>query len=119
VKYAQDRQTFGQSISNHQGLRWMLADIATELEAARLLTEQASVLIDQGSNDAMLAAAHAKKHAARLAEKSIPQCIQILGANGLREEYGLGRHMVCAKVAHYVDGSTEIQNDRIAASLLG
>jgi alkylation response protein AidB-like acyl-CoA dehydrogenase len=118
VSYARERKAFGQSISNHQGLRWVLADIATELQAARLLTEQASLLIDQGSSEAMLAAAHAKKYAARLAEKSIPQCIQILGANGLREEYGLGRHLACAKVAHYVDGSTEIQNDRIAASLL-
>ncbi len=118
INYARDRKTFGKNLTAHQGLRWNLADIATELEAARLLTYAAAEKIDQGDDSAMLAASHAKKYAARMAEHVIPQCIQILGANGLREEYGLGRRLACAKIAHYVDGSTEIQNDRIAATIL-
>ncbi len=117
--YGQARTSFGRPLLANQGLRWVLADVATELEAARLLTYRAAQLVDEGDDGAILAAAHAKKFAARMAQRLIPECIQLMGANGLREEYGLGRHLACAKIAHYVDGSTEIQNERIAAVLFG
>lgn len=115
--YAGQRTAFGQPLLANQGLRWTLADIATDLEAARLLTYKAARLVQDESPDAVLAAAHAKKFAARIAQTHLPHCIQAMGANGLLERHGLGQHLACAKIAHYVDGTTEIQNERIAALL--
>jgi alkylation response protein AidB-like acyl-CoA dehydrogenase len=118
VDYGRARTAFGKPLTANQGLRWLLADIATDLEAARLLTYRAAELVEAGAPEAVLAAAHAKKFAARMAQARLPDCIQAMGANGLRTDNGLGRQLACAKIAHYVDGSTEIQNDRIAAILL-
>lgn len=120
LEYARQRHTFGTPLIDRQGLRWQLADLETDLEAARHLTYHAARAIDAGNDKAaMLAAAHAKKFATRLAERALPQCIQMMGANGLLAEHGLGHHLACARVAGYVDGSTEIQNERIAALCLG
>ncbi|MBT6272823.1 MAG: hypothetical protein HOI95_01675 [Chromatiales bacterium] len=116
--YLKNRTAFGGPLSDRQGLRWQLADIATELEAARLLTYKAAELVESGSSEAVLSAAHAKKFSARVTERGLLDCIQMLGANGMRSEYGLGAHLACAKIAGYVDGSTEIQNERIAALLI-
>jgi len=94
----------------------LLADVATDYEAARALTERATVAIEAGK-DAILPAAHAKKFATRIAVTRLADCIQAMGANGLRDDIPLGRHLACAKIAHFVDGTTEIQNERIAAAL--
>ncbi len=113
---ARARSTFGRALIERQGLRWMLADAATDLEAARLLTYRATRLLETGE-DAVLAAAHAKKFATRMAEQRLPQCMQVFGADGLMQAYPLGRHLAAARAAHYADGTTEIQNERIAAYL--
>jgi alkylation response protein AidB-like acyl-CoA dehydrogenase len=113
---ARSRSTFGEPLIKRQGLRWMLADAATDLEAARLLSYRATRLLEEGA-DAVLAAAHAKKFATRMAERRLPQCMQVLGAEGLLEARPIGRHIAAARVAHYTDGTTEIQNERIAAYL--
>lgn len=117
VAHAQQRHTFGSPLAERQGLRWMLADAATDLEASRLLTERAASLIESGG-DAIEAAAHAKKFGVRIAEHRLRDCMQILGASGLRDSCPIGRHLVGARIANYVDGTTEMQNERIAASLL-
>jgi alkylation response protein AidB-like acyl-CoA dehydrogenase len=113
---ARSRSTFGRPLLERQGLRWMLADVATDFEAARLLSYRATRLVETGEN-AVLAAAHAKKFATRMAERCLPQCMQVFGAEGLLETHPIGRHVAAARVAHYVDGTTEIQNERIAACL--
>jgi alkylation response protein AidB-like acyl-CoA dehydrogenase len=113
---ARARSTFGRPLIERQGLRWMLADVATDFEAARLLTYRATRLLEAGQ-DAVLAAAHAKKFATRMAERRLPQCMQVFGAEGLMEAHPIGRHLAAARVAHYADGTTEIQNERIAAYL--
>ena len=113
---AGERRTFGEPLIRRQGLRWMLADIATDLDAARLLTYRATRLLEAGA-DTVLAAAHAKKFAARVAERRLPQCMQVFGAEGLLETHAIGRHIAAARIAHYTDGTTEIQNERIAACL--
>ncbi|MEM7254051.1 MAG: acyl-CoA dehydrogenase family protein [Pseudomonadota bacterium] len=118
IAYGKSRHAFGRPLLSNQGLRWALSDVATDLEAARLLTYRAAELVDDGAPDAILAASHAKKYAAQMAERSLPVCIQGLGANGLRAANRLGHQLAGAKIAHYVDGSTEIQNERIAALLL-
>ncbi|MGZ3342840.1 MAG: acyl-CoA dehydrogenase family protein, partial [Reyranella sp.] len=116
VRYTQQRKTFGQPVLDHQGVRWKLVDAATDLEAARLLTYRASRLIDEGG-DAVLPAAHAKKFATEMALRRIADCIQAMGANGLRAEYPLARHLAGAKIAAYTDGSIEMMNERIGAGL--
>jgi alkylation response protein AidB-like acyl-CoA dehydrogenase len=114
--YTNTRQAFGKSVIEHQGLRWKLVDALTDLEAARLLTYRAARLIDQRA-DAVLPAAHAKKFATEMALGRIADCIQAMGANGLRAEYPLARHLACAKIACYTDGSIEMMNERIGQSL--
>lgn len=118
VQYAGDRETFGRPIIEHQGLSWQLAKVANQLEAARALTEKAITVIENGdTNSAILPAAHAKKFATELAEPALAACAQAMGANGLREERLIGHRLTAARVANYVDGSTEIMTDRIAKSL--
>lgn len=116
VRYTQQRRTFGQPVIEHQGVRWKLVDAATDLEAARLLCYRAACLIDEGA-DAVLPAAHAKKFATGMAVQRIADCIQAMGANGLRAEYPLARHLAGAKIAAYTDGSIEMMNERIGAGL--
>jgi alkylation response protein AidB-like acyl-CoA dehydrogenase len=116
VCYTQQRKTFGEPVLAHQGVRWKLVDAATDLEAARLLTYRAARLIDEGA-DAVLPAAHAKKFATEMALRRIADCIEAMGANGLRAEYPLARHLACAKIAAYTDGSIEMMNERIGAAL--
>jgi len=110
--YARQRTSFGQPLIEHQGLRWKLADIAADLEAARLLTYRAATLVDSGG-DAVSAAAIAKKVAAEMTMRCLPECMQILGANGLRSEYPIARHLLAAKIAAFADGTNEIQKERI------
>ena len=117
LRYATNRQIFGSSVYEHQGVRWKLVDAATELEAMRLLTYRSARLIDTGG-DAIMAAAYAKKFATERCLPQIANCIQAMGANGLRAEYPLARHLACARIAAYTDGSIEIMNERIGESLV-
>lgn len=117
VKYCKDRRAFDKPLIGHQGLRWQLVDVASDLEALRAVTEKAGKLIrDKG--DAVLAAAVAKKIAGETTVKNIAICMQAMGANGLKQENKLGRHLSCAKIAAYTDGSTEMMNERIGAYLV-
>ena len=115
LSHAAARRSFGRANLEHQGLQWQLADVATDLEAARLLTAHAAALLDGGGGGSeggnhTLAAAHAKKFATRAALARIGDCMQAMGAPGLRTEHPLARHLACAKIAQYLDGTTEIQN---------
>lgn len=113
------RRAFGQAIGDFQGVQWMLADAATDLEATRLLTRAAAVAFDAGE-DAVIACAHAKKFAARAAGKAISDCMQVMGARGIRLDDGhpLARHLAAARLTHWLDGATEIQNVVIARELM-
>jgi alkylation response protein AidB-like acyl-CoA dehydrogenase len=117
LDHGRTRQAFGKALIEHQGLRWALVEVATDLEAARLLTYRAAEVIARGE-DAMLPAAYAKKFAARMAQQRLGDCLQAMGAEGLREDYPIGRHIACARIAGFVDGSTEMQNERIGAALV-
>lgn len=118
VAYGKQRQAFGAPLSAKQGWRWMAGDIATDAEAARLLVAKAADLIAR-EQDAALASAHAKKFATRMAVVRISDACQLMGAAGLREEHPFLRHLASARVASYTDGSTEMQNERIAAIVIG
>ncbi len=117
LEYAVGRRTFGRSIAQFQGLQWTLAEVATDLEAARLLTYRAAAVLDRGVR-VSVEAAHAKKFATRVALTGLSSCMQVMGASGYRAGYPLGRHLGCAKMAQYLDGTTEIQNVVISRSLL-
>ena len=116
VAYTSNRSAFGVKVSEFQGIQWQLADVATDLHAARLMAYDAASIIDQ-KQAATVAAAHAKKFATGAALRGISACMQALGANGLKQEYPLARHLAAAKIAQYLDGTTEIQNVVISRSL--
>jgi alkylation response protein AidB-like acyl-CoA dehydrogenase len=116
VRHAGARQAFGKAVLGHQGLRWQLVDVAAALETSRLLVDRAAGLVEAGE-DAQLAAAFAKKHAAEMAGPAVAACMQAMGAAGLRREYPLGRHLAASRIAAYVDGTTEMMNERIGAVL--
>ena len=110
LEHGAGRRTFGKSVLEHQAVQTLLADAATDLEAARLLTAHAATVLDDGTGRYTLAAAHAKKFATRVALSRIADCMQAMGANGFRTTYPLARHLSAAKMAQYLDGTTEIQN---------
>ena len=115
-EYGTVRHTFGRSLHDHQGWRWSLADAAIELDAARALVERAAANVDAG-RDAQGAAARAKVFATRMATRHIAALAHAMGAEGLREQQPLLRHLGAAQVATLVDGSTEMLLERVANEL--
>jgi alkylation response protein AidB-like acyl-CoA dehydrogenase len=111
--YAAQRQAFGKALLDFQGLSWSLVDVATELEAMRLLAYRGARLIEQGT-DAQEAAAMAKKFGNDRTLKGIEACMQAMGANGLRADHPLARHLAAAKLLAYTDGTIEMMNERLA-----
>ncbi len=115
LSYARDRKMFGNSELDFQGIQWMLADVATDLEASRLLYRRAAELL--GNSEGTVAAAHAKRFAPDAAVRATGTCMQILGAYGLLAPYTLERMYRIAPVMKVVDGTTEIQRVVIARAL--
>ncbi len=113
--YARDRQMFGKSELDFQGIQWMLTDIATDLEASRLLYKHASELL--GTPEGTIAAAHAKRFAPDAAVKTAATCMQVLGGSGLLAPSSIERMYRIAPVMKIVDGTTEIQRVVIARAL--
>ena len=116
IRFTRERPAFGQMIGDFQGVQWLLADVATDLEAARALTASVAAKIAQGGA-VNSATAHAKKFATRVAFTRIADCMQVMGAAGLSRTRPLARHLAAAKIAQYLDGATEIQNVVIARAL--
>lgn len=114
--YGTERQTFGQPLAGHQGWRWPLAEVKVELDAARLMVARAAERLDAGQ-DTQVEAATAKLFATRAAERHLPRLLHAMGAEGLRERYPFGRHIIGARVAQFVDGSNEMLLERVAAHL--
>lgn len=117
LDYAGKRHVFGKPVAAYQGIQFQLADVATDLAAARLLTHEAASCLDAG-DAAVIPAAHAKKFASRMALPAISACMQALGAEGYRASRPFARQLAAAKMTHYIDGTTEIQNVVIARDLL-
>ena len=116
VKYTQTRTVFGQAVAEHQYPQHLLADVSTDLAAARALTEKAVSALENGEG-ATVAAAHAKKFATKIALQRIADCMQMMGAAGALGDYPLSRHLACAKLAQYIDGTSEIQNVVLSRAL--
>ena len=115
--YGRVRGTFGKPLTCRQGWRWNIAMAETDLAAARLLVERATDLIVEGGESRLLSA-QAKIFATMMAERQLPRLIQAMGAEGLREKYPLMRHLTGARVAGYVDGSTEMLLERVSSHLV-
>jgi butyryl-CoA dehydrogenase len=117
VAYAKERKAFGVPIANHQAIQFMLADMATELDAARLLTLRAATLKDQGvrhSNESAMAKLYASEMSTRVTHKAI----QIHGGYGYTTEYGVERHYRDARITEIYEGTSEIQRIVIANGVL-
>ncbi|MEQ9496563.1 MAG: acyl-CoA dehydrogenase family protein [Deltaproteobacteria bacterium] len=114
TSYALERKQFKRPISDFQAIQWMLADMATELDAARLLVHLAADRLEGGTSDASKARLFATEAATRAAMKAI----QIYGGNGFVREFPVERFLRDAKTLSTIDGTVDRHRDVIAASLL-
>ena len=121
VTFIQNRAAFGQKISDFQGIRWMVADMAIQTEAARNLVYRAAAMVDAGTSGKELApvAAMAKCFAADTAMRVATDAVQLFGAAGISAEYPINRYFRDAKVLQIIEGTNQIQRNIIANSLLG
>jgi butyryl-CoA dehydrogenase len=117
VEYARERKSFGVPIGQHQMVQWMVADMATALEAARLLTWHAAWLKDSGQPFGP-AASMAKLFAAEMAMKVATDAVQVHGGYGFIKEYPVERHFRDAKITQIYEGTSQIQKLVIARHLL-
>jgi len=121
IEFVQNRVAFGRTVSDFQGVRWMLADMAMQTEAARNLVYRAAAMADAGASGTQLApiAAMAKCFAADTAMRVATDAVQLFGAAGISAEFPINRYMRDAKVLQIIEGTNQIQRNIIANSLLG
>lgn len=118
VQYAKERRQFGRPIAGFQGIQFMMADMATDIEAARGLVQRAAFLLDRRKY-ARTMVAMAKKFATDAAMRITTDAVQILGGCGYIKEYPVERYMRAAKVLQILEGTNQIQRLLIAKDLLG
>jgi alkylation response protein AidB-like acyl-CoA dehydrogenase len=118
LKYAKVRKAFGKEISQHQIIQFKLADMAMQIEAARLLVYKAAVLKDQGK-DYNTASAMAKLYASEVAMKHTVEAVQIHGGYGFVKEYHVERLMRDAKITQIYEGTSEVQRIVISRAVIG
>jgi len=116
--YAADREQFGRRIGDFQAIQWKLADMATDIDAARLLTYRAAWLKQEGRPHAA-DGAKAKLFASEMARRQTAEAIQILGGYGYTREFPVERYYRDAKITEIYEGTSEIQRLVIARSILG
>jgi short/branched chain acyl-CoA dehydrogenase len=116
LAYAKERTAFGRSISKFQTIQAKLADLSTEIEAARLLTYKAAIEKDLGRSFS-LTAAQAKLKTGRLAVKASEEAVQVHGGYGYIEEYPVSRFYRDAKILTIGEGTDEVQQMVIARAL--
>ncbi|HVZ85458.1 MAG TPA: acyl-CoA dehydrogenase [Polyangia bacterium] len=117
LAYARERKTFGQPIAEHQAIQFKLADMRTEIDAARMLLWRAAVKKDQGvpySTDAAMA----KLFASEVANRAAKEAVQIFGGYGYLRDFPAERHFRDAKITEIYEGTSEIQRLVIASALL-
>ena len=117
LAYAKERKTFGKPIADHQSIQFKLADMATEIEAARLLCLKAAWLKDQGQYYAQ-ASSMAKLFASEVAMRTTVEAVQIHGGYGFVKEYHVERLMRDAKITQIYEGTSEIQKIVISRNVL-
>ena len=118
VSYAHKRHQFGQPITSFQGIQFMLADMATEIEAARALIYSAARMIDSGAKDISKASAMCKLFASDAAMKVTVDAVQVLGGYGYMRDYPVEKLMRDAKITQIYEGTNQIQRGVIASNLI-
>jgi acyl-CoA dehydrogenase len=115
--YSKERIQFGVPIAMHEAVQFMIADMATAIEAARLLTWQSAVLLDHGKSNT-LASSHAKRFAADAAMKVTTDAVQVYGGYGFIKDYPVEKLMRDAKIMQLYEGTSQIQRLVIARETL-
>ncbi len=117
TRYAVQRKTFGQAIAQHQAIQFKLADMCTEIDAARLLVWRAATRCDEGAR-CTVEAAMAKVFASEVANRAAKEAVQIFGGYGYLTDFPVERHFRDAKITEIYEGTSEIQRLVIASHLL-
>lgn len=117
ITYAKEREQFGKPIARFQGIQWLLADMATQIDAARLLVHRAALMKDRGES-VTREAAEAKLFASETAMRASTNAVQILGGYGYTSEFHVERYMRDAKLLEIGEGTSQIQRIVIAKHLL-
>ena len=117
ANYAKERKAFGAPIAQHQGVSFMIADMATKVEASRLLVWKSAIEIDAGRRNTLYAAM-AKRFAADSAMEIATDAVQVFGGNGFNKEYPVEKLMRDAKIMQIYEGTSQIQRVIIARELL-
>jgi len=118
VKYSRERRQFGQPICSFQGVQFMLADMATQVEAARTLVYQAARYIDSGAKDIGKISAMCKLFASDTAMRVTTDAVQVFGGYGYMREYPVEKMMRDAKITQIYEGTNQIQREVIALNLI-
>jgi len=121
VDFIKNRVVFEQPVSDFQGIRWMVADMTTQTEAARNLVYRAAAMVDAGVTGAELApiCAMAKSFATDTAMKVATDAVQLFGAAGISADYPINRYFRDAKVLQIIEGTNQIQRNIVANAVLG
>jgi alkylation response protein AidB-like acyl-CoA dehydrogenase len=119
VGYAKERQQFGQPIAAFQGIQFMLADMAMQVHAARLMVHHVAALVDRGAPATVLEASMAKCFAGDAAMRVATDAVQVFGGAGYTREFPVERYMRDAKIMQIYEGTNQIQRVVIARELLG
>lgn len=118
VKYSKERHQFGKPISSFQGVQYMLADMATQVEAARALVYQTARMVDAGARNYSKESAMCKYFASDVAMKVTTDAVQVLGGYGYMKEYPVEKMMRDAKILQIYEGTNQIQRGIVASQLL-
>jgi alkylation response protein AidB-like acyl-CoA dehydrogenase len=118
VRYSRERRQFGKPICSFQGVQFMLADMATQVEAARTLVYQAARYIDSGAKDISKISAMCKLFAADVAMRVTTDAVQVFGGYGYMKEYPVEKMMRDAKITQIYEGTNQIQREVIALNLI-
>lgn len=118
VKYVRERVQFGKPISSFQGVQWMLADMATEVEASRGLVYSTARMVDAGIKDVAKESAMAKMFASDVAMKVSIDALQLFGGYGYMKDYPIEKYVRDAKITQIYEGTNQIQRSIIALKLI-
>ena len=118
LKYAKQRKQFDKTIASFQGIQWMLADMATEIEAARALVYASAREVGAGVKDVGVHSAMAKMYASDVAMRVTTEAVQICGGYGYMKEYPVEKYMRDAKITQIYEGTNQIQRNIIGMGLL-
>ena len=118
VKYVRERVQFGKPISSFQGIQWMLADMATEIEAARGLVYSTARMVDAGIKDVAKESAMAKMFASDVAMKVTVNALQLFGGYGYMKDYPIEKYVRDAKITQIYEGTNQVQRGIIALKLI-